>query len=264
VKHKDSVIYTLSQDYFLHLFMTQKKFNYNPHISVDCVVFGFDGELIRVLLIKRKQEGQEVYALPGNLVNLRESLDEAAIRVLDDLTGLKNIYLEQFRTFGDLDRIKDPIDIEWINTIRDHPEERVFTTAYFSLIKIEDFELKPSSFAEQVLWQPIEQKKQLAFDHNKIANTAWSILRDKIRHEPIVAFNLLPEKFTLRQLQGLYESIVGSELDKRNFRKRIQSKKFITPLDEYEEGVAHKPARYYRFDEEIYQNEFVKGQWFLF
>lgn len=244
--------------------MTQTKFTFSPYLSVDCVVFGFDGELIRVLLIKRKQEGQEVYALPGNLVNINESLDEAATRVLNDLTGIKNIYLEQFRTFGDLDRLKNPIDIEWLSTIRDHQGERVFTTAYFSLIKIEDFELKPNSFAEQVLWQPIEHKKQLAFDHNLIANTAWSMLRDKIRHEPIVAFNLLPDKFTLRLLQGLYESIVGSELDKRNFRKRIQSKKYITPLDEYEEGVAHKPARYYCFDEEIYQNEFEKGQWFLF
>lgn len=240
------------------------KFTYNPHISVDCVVFGFDGELIRVLLIKRKQEGQEVFALPGDLVGLRESLDEAASRILHELTGVKDIYLEQFQTFGDLDRMSNPIDIDWLNSIRQHPEERVVTIAYYSLVKIDNFELRPNSFAEQVLWQPIEHKKQLAFDHNKIANTGWDKLRDKIRHEPIVAFNLLPEKFTLRQLQGLYESIVGSELDKRNFRKRIQNKKFVTPLDEFEEGVAHKPARYYQFDEMVYNKEFEKGQWFLF
>ncbi|MDH5476650.1 MAG: NUDIX domain-containing protein [Cyclobacteriaceae bacterium] len=244
--------------------MEQTKSIYSPYLSVDCVVFGFDGELIRVLLIKRKQAGQEVFALPGDLLDLSESLDETAVRVLNDLTGLNNIYLEQFGTFGDVDRISNPIDIEWLSTIRERPEERVITTAYFSLIKIEDFELKPNSFAEQVLWQPIEQKKQLAFDHNKIANTAWSILQYKIRNEPIVAFNLLPKKFTLRQLQGLYESIVGSELDKRNFRKRIQGKKFVSPLEEFEEGVAHKPARYYSFDEEIYKREFEKGQWFLF
>ena len=244
--------------------MKVAKFAYNPHISMDCVVFGFDGEFIRVLLIKRKQKGQEVYALPGDLLGLNESLDGAASRILDDLTGLKDIYLEQFRAFGHLDRMSDPIDIDWLNTIREHPEERVVTIAYYSLIKIDNFNLKPNSFAEQVLWQPIEQKKSLAFDHNKIINTAWDMLRNKIRYEPIVAFNLLPEKFTLRQLQGLYESIVGNELDKRNFRKRIQRKKFIVPLDEYESGVAHKPARYYHFSQQMYLSAFEKGTWFLF
>ena len=244
--------------------MSQKEFTYNPHISVDCVVFGFDGELIRVLLIKRKQEGREVYALPGDLVRINESLDESAARVLKDLTGLKDIYLEQFHSFGDLDRISDPVDIEWLNTVREHPEERVVTVAYYSLIKIADFEIHANSFAEEVLWQPIDEKKQLAFDHNRIANRAWEKLRGKIRRKPGVAFNLLPEKFTLRELQGLYESIVGNELDKRNFRKRIQSKKFIVALDEYEQGVAHKPAQYYSFNEKIYNAEFEKGQWFLF
>jgi len=244
--------------------MLQKGFVYNPHISVDCVVFGFDGELIRVLLIKRKQKGQDVFALPGDLVGVNESLDEAATRILQDLTGLKNIYLEQFRTFGDLDRTNNPIDIEWLTSIREHPEERVVTVGYFSLIKINEFELKPNSFAEQVLWQPIEHKLQLAFDHNKIANTAWDVLREKIRNQPNVAFNLLPKKFTLRQLQMLYEAIVGSELDKRNFRKRIQSKKFLEPLDIYEKEVSHKPARYYRFNEDVFRKAFEKGQWFLF
>ncbi len=244
--------------------MGKAKFAYNPHISVDCVVFGFDGEFIRVLLIKRKQEGQEVYALPGDLLGISESFDDAASRVLSDLTGLKNIYLEQFRTFGDLDRISNPIDIDWLNTIREHPEERVVTIAYYSLIIIDNFQLKPDYFAEQVIWQPIGEQRALAFDHNKITNTAWEMLQDKVRHEPHLAFNLLPEKFTLRQLQGLYESIVGSTLDKRNFRKRIQGKRFIVPLDEYESGVSHKPARYYKFDKKVYINAFEKGQWFLF
>jgi 8-oxo-dGTP diphosphatase len=240
------------------------KFKYNPYISVDCVVFGFDGEFINVLLVKRKQEGREAYALPGDLLGVSESLDSAAVRILNDLTGLKDIYLEQFRTFGDLDRINDPIDIEWLKTIRKYPEERVVTIAYYSLIKIDKVSVRADSFAEQVLWQPIEEKRQLSFDHNKIANAAWDVLRDKIRNEPVVAFNLLPEKFTLRQLQGLYEGIVGTELDKRNFRKRIQGKKFIQSLDEYESGVAHKPARFYEFKKEIYLKEFEKGQWFLF
>lgn len=244
--------------------MKEANFAYNPHISVDCVVFGFDGENIRILLIKRKQEGEEVYALPGDLLGTKEGLDNGASRILNNLTGLENIYLEQFRTFGELDRMNNPVDIDWLNSIREHPQERVVTIAYYSLIKINNFTLKPNSFAEEVLWQPIEQKRQLAFDHNNIANTAWRMLKDKIRYEPIVAFNLLPDKFTLRELQGLYESIVGTALDKRNFRKRIQGKKFIVPLDEFESGVAHKPARFYNFDESIYNTEFEKGQWFLF
>ena len=244
--------------------MASQKFAFNPHISVDCVVFGFDGDVIKVLLIKRKQEGRDVYALPGDLLGVKEDLDHAASRILSDLTGLTDIYLQQYKTFGELDRLSNPVDIEWLSKIREHPEERVVTIAYYSVIKIENLSLKPNSFAEQVLWQPIEEQRQLAFDHNKIANTAWQTVKEKVRNEPIVAFSLLPKKFTLTQLQGLYESIVGIKLDKRNFRKRVQAKKFIVPLQEYESGVAHKPARYYRFDEMIYLVEFEKGPWFLF
>lgn len=244
--------------------MEVTKFAYNPHISVDCAVFGFDGELIRVLLIKRKQEGQEVYSLPGDLLGKRETLDEAAIRVVSDLTGLEGIYLKQFKVFDEINRISDPIDIEWLNTIREHPEERVVTVGYYSMIKITNLNLTPNFFAKEVFWHPIEHSKKLAFDHNNIANSAWKVLRKEVRHQPSVAFNLLPEKFTLRQLQDLYECIVGNELDKRNFRKRIQKKKFLIPLEKYESGVAHKPARYYQFDQEIYQKEFEKDQWFLF
>ncbi|MEQ8303089.1 MAG: NUDIX hydrolase [Cyclobacteriaceae bacterium] len=244
--------------------MAGQKFAYNPHISVDCVVFGFDGELIKVLLIKRKQEGREVYALPGDLLGVKEDLDSAASRILSDLTGLTDIYLQQFKAFGELDRLSNPVDIEWLSKIREHPEERVVTIAYYSLIKIENLSLKPDSFAEQVLWQPIEQPRPLAFDHNRIANTAWQKLKEKVQNEPLVAFSLLPKRFTLTQLQGLYESIVGTKLDKRNFRKRVQAKKFVVPLQEYESGVAHKPAQYYQFDESIYRTEFEKGPWFLF
>jgi len=244
--------------------MKESKFEYNQHVSVDCAVFGFDGELIRVLLIKRKQQNREVYCLPGDLVRVEETLDEAASRVLRDLTGLKGVYLRQFKAFGELDRISDPIDIEWLKTVREFPQEHVVTVGYYSILSTISDALTPNSFAEDVFWQPIDQPKRLAFDHNNIANTAWRKLQNKIRNEPLVAFNLLPERFTLRQLQGLYESIVGSELDKRNFRKKIQGKKYIVPLDAYESGVPHKPARYYQFDKSIYQQEFEKGQWFLF
>ena len=240
------------------------EFHYNPHISVDCVIFGFDDEKINILLIKRKQINKKVFALPGDLVRKGEDLDHSASRILSELTGLSGVYLEQFKTFGSPDRINDPEDIEWLQTIREHPEARVITVGYNAIIKTHDFEIEASSFAEEVLWHPIEKKQKLAFDHNDIANTGWAMLKEKIKREPIVAFNLLPEKFTLRQLQTLYEAIVGQELDKRNFRKRMLRNKFLVPLDEKEQNVSHKPAQYFTFDEQIYRDDFAKDQWFLF
>lgn len=239
-------------------------FHYNPHISVDCVIFGFDDARINILLIKRKQEGKNIYALPGDLVQKGEDLDHAATRVLYELTNLKDLYLEQFKTFGSPDRINDPLDIEWVNSIREHPEVRVITIAYNSLVKVKDVEFAPASFAEEVLWHPIDKPQKLAFDHNDIANTGWAMLREKIKREPLIAFSLLPEKFTLRQLQTLYEAIVGSSLDKRNFRKRMLRNKFLVALKEKESGVSHKPAQYFMFDEAIYKEDFAKDQWFLF
>ncbi len=240
------------------------EFHYNPHISVDCVIFGFDDEKINILLIKRKQEGENVYALPGDLVQKGEDLDVAANRVLYELTSMQDLYLEQFKTFGSPDRTSDPVDVEWIKSVREHPEARVITVAYNSLVKTEDFDYNPSSFAEEVLWHPIDKPQKLGFDHNEIANTGWAMLREKIKREPIIAFSLLPEKFTLRQLQTLYEAIVGLELDKRNFRKRMLRNRFLVPLNEKETGVSHKPAQYYRFDDAIYREDFAKDQWFLF
>lgn len=238
--------------------------HYNPHISVDCVIFGFDDEKINILLIKRKQEGKNIYALPGDLVQKKEDLDVAAARVLYELTGMKNLYLQQFRTFGSPARTSDPVDVEWIKSVREQPDARVITVAYNSLVKIDDFDFQPSSFAEEVLWHPIETPRKLGFDHNEIANTGWAMLREKIKRKPIIAFSLLPEKFTLRQLQTLYEAIVGQMLDKRNFRKRMLRNKFLISLDEKEVNVSHKPAQYYRFDEEIYKEDYSKDQWFLF
>ena len=240
------------------------KFHYNPHISVDCVIFGFDNQKINILLIKRKQEGKHVYALPGDLVQKGEDLDVAAVRVLYELTGLHDLYLEQFKTFGSPNRTTDPVDVEWIKSVREHPEARVITVAYNSLIKVQDFEYRPSSFAEEVLWHPINKPQKLAFDHNDIANTGWAMLREKIKRQPIIAFSLLPEKFTLRQLQILYEAIVGQEMDKRNFRKRMLRNKFLVALDEKETGVSHKPAQYFMFNEKLYKKDFAKEEWFLF
>ena len=227
----------------------------NPHVSVDCVIFGFDFEELKVLLIQR-QEGPEgtagSWALPGNLILENESLDQGAERVLRELTGLHNIFLEQFQAFGDPHRVQRAEDLAWLNYMRDQPNARVITVAYYSLLKLMDFEITPSSFAQNVDWFPIGEVPSLAFDHNEIVDQALHSLQLHLRQRPI-GFSLLPPKFTLGQLQRLYEAILRVDLDKRNFRKKMLKKGILIPLDEKQRGVPHKPAQYYQFDLERYE-----------
>jgi 8-oxo-dGTP diphosphatase len=208
--------------------------------SVDNVIFGFDEGDLKVLLIKRANPPFEnKWALPGDLVYPNEDLDTSASRVLEELTGLKKVYLEQVHTFGAVDR---------------HPVGRVITIAYFSLVKIADFEPVPSSFATTVQWHTVAsaQESDLAFDHNEILDTCFNTLKNRVRTRP-VGFELLPPKFTLTELQHLYEAILRSGLDKRNFRKKILSMNLIVDLDESQEGVPHRPAKLYKFDIRRYQ-----------
>jgi len=214
----------------------RKKIN----ISVDCVIFGFDESDadLKVLLIERGQEPfYSQLALPGDLVNLNEDIDDAALRVLLELTGLEKIYLEQLFTFGNITR---------------HPLARVVTVAYYALIKPSDFTLQPSSFAKRAEWRSIAEIKELAFDHFKILSSALTRLKSKIRYQPI-GFNLLPKKFTLTQLQNLYETILDTDFDKRNFRKKILSMDLLIPLSEKQEGVSHRAAQLYKFDISLYE-----------
>ena len=205
--------------------------------SVDGVVFGFDEDGLKILLINRGAEPfRGMWALPGDLVKPNEDLDFAAKRVLRELTGLDNVYLEQVRTFGRLDR---------------HPLGRVLTVAYFSLIKIKDYNVQYASWAEDAGWFHINKLPPLAFDHEEILAACLLRLRRRVRARPI-GFELLPEKFTLSKLQHLYESILGNELDKRNFRKKILGMNLLLPLGEVQNGVAHRPAKLYRFDNERY------------
>ncbi len=227
----------------------------NPNVSVDCVIFGFDFEELKVLLIQRQESPEGTagsWALPGNLIRDDESLDQAAQRVLLELTGLKNIFLEQFQAFGDPGRVRRAEDKAWLNYMRDQPNARVITVAYYSLVKLMDFEPSPSSFARNVDWFAIDDVPRLAFDHNSIVQQALSALQGHLRQRA-VGFNLLPPKFTLGQLQRLYEAILRVELDKRNFRKKMLKKGILQPLDEKQQGVPHKPAQYYRFDRERYE-----------
>ena len=176
-----------------------------------------------------------------------ETLDEAASRVLKELTHLENIYLEQVYTFGDPNRISKEKDIAWLNSVRAHPEARVITVAYTSLVKKELYKPTPSGFAKNAIWLPVQDTPVLAFDHNQLLEKALAFLKSKIYVEP-VGFELLPKKFTMTQLQRLYEIILQTELDKRNFRRKILKTSFVVPLEEKQIGVAHKPARLFKFD----------------
>jgi 8-oxo-dGTP diphosphatase len=212
--------------------------------TVDNVIFGFDEGDIKVLLMKRGEEPYKgKYGLPGYFVDPNEDLNSAANRVLEELTGLKNVFLEQVRTFGAVNR---------------HPFGRVITVAYFSLIKISHFNVQASSIAQSVKWKSVSKVSGLAFDHDEILSACFQRLKWLVRTRP-VGFELLPRKFTLTELQHLYEAILETELDKRNFRKKILSMDLLIDLDETQEGVAHRPARLYQFDREKYEQFLSEG-----
>lgn len=227
----------------------------NNHISVDCVVIGFDGEQLKVLLIKRvgEEEGEVFHdmKLPGSLIYMDEDLDEAAKRVLNELTGLKNVNLMQFKAFGSKNRTKDPKDIHWLERAMQSKVERIVTIAYLALVKI-DRALNRDLDDYQASWVALPDIRTLAFDHNLIIKEAMTYIRQYVEFNPSSLFDLLPRKFTALQLRTLYELIYGKSLDVRNFHKKIALLEYVVPLDEKQKGVPHRAARLYRFDKKIY------------
>jgi 8-oxo-dGTP diphosphatase len=222
----------------------------NPNISVDCVLFGFDGENLKVLLIQQKYLDESNHepklALPGDLVLDDENLDDAAGRVLEELTSISDIPLYQFYTFGNVNRVKDLKDQEWLRTFREIPEARVITVGYYSLVNLNEYSPSPSSFAGKTIWCDIFDVPCLAFDHNSILNKAFKTLKSEFKSKSR-SVELLPEKFTLSQLQKLYEIVLDKKLDKRNFRKKLKKEGNIIALDEKQQGVLHKPAQLYKY-----------------
>ena len=211
-----------------------------PALTVDCVVFGLDVEHdLKIMLIQRGVKPYKgEWALPGGFVKLEESLEEAALRELKEETGVEEIFLEQLYTFGEPKR---------------DPRDRVITVAYYALINLADYPINAQTDADDVAWYSLEQLPSLAFDHDEIIAIAKQRLQGKLRYEPI-GFELLPKKFTLTQLQKLYEQVLGTQLDKRNFRRKILKMDLLIKLDEMQTGVAHRAARLYSFDEEKYQS----------
>ena len=206
------------------------------HLAVDCIIFGFDDGVLSLLLLKRNFEpAKGEWSLMGGFVNEHESVDEAAGRVLTELTGLEHVYMDQIGAFGDLDR---------------DPGERVISIAYYALIDINkhDNELVR---AHNAYWVPMDQVPELIFDHNKMVRKALSVMRNKSSDQPI-GMKLLPKEFTLSKLQRLYEAILGEPLDKRNFRKRIAEMDYIEKTDKIDKTESRKGAALYRFNERKY------------
>ncbi|WP_305953249.1 NUDIX hydrolase [Emticicia oligotrophica] len=213
-------------------------------LSIDCVIFGFKESELYVLLVKHgigPTIGQ--WALPGSWIRYNESIDAAATRILSSQTSVENIYLEQFKTFGDLERF---------------PNRRVITIAYYAFVNIEKFNPKPGPTEADVKWFKVQEIPTMAFDHSQIFESCFNFLQHKIQHEPI-GFNLLPPKFTLLQLLELYEAILNQKLDKSNFRKKFLKMNLLVDTKERQKDVSHRAATLYRFDENIYNKLLDKG-----
>ncbi|KQC02358.1 NUDIX domain-containing protein [Pedobacter sp. Hv1] len=218
---------------------------FNSAVSIDCVLFGFDGGELKILLIERNEEPfKDWWALPGNLVGEDESVDQSASRILHELTGLSDVYMEQYYTFGEVNR---------------HPQGRVITVAYYAMLRLGgDKALKPlTNYAKKAQWINVSELPKLAFDHQHIFDKGLEKVKRRIKHLPI-AFELLPEKFTLTQVQNVYELILGKKLDKRNFRKKILSFGVLKELDEKQKGVSFRAATLYKFDKRKYAKLFSK------
>ncbi len=215
---------------------------YNAHtrflVSVDCIVFGFDGFQLEVLIGKRKMDpGRGLWSLYGGFVNSNENIDEAAHRVLFELTGLDHLYMKQTRTYGAIDR---------------DPGERVISVAYCALINVKDYDDKRLQ-QYGLEWVPLEKLPKMYSDHNKMVDNAVTMLRQRIKTEPL-SFNLLPDLFTLTQLQHVYEAILGHEIDKRNFRKRIKQIDVIEKTEHIDKKTSKRGAVLYRFNKQAYND----------
>jgi hypothetical protein len=200
--------------------------------------------------------------LPGDFISDEENPESSAYRVLEELTGLKDIYLRQFGVFGAPDRIHKNKDIRWLRRTTGLPIQRVLTIAYYSLVKIDESRTELVE-ANEAGWFDVDTITDLAFDHLKIMEDGLRTLRKKLQFEPI-GMELLPEKFTIRQLQILYELILGKDLDNRNFRKKVLKADYLVALEEKECDVAHKPARLFRFDKKVYNDNLNRFEGFQF
>ena len=225
--------------------MEENKYCYrypHPAVTTDCVIFGFDGERLQVLLIERGIEPYKgKWAFPGGFLKMDETAEEGARRELKEETGLDGAYMEQFHTFSAPER---------------DPRERVITIAYYALVKIQ--EVKGGDDAASARWFPLDDIPSLAFDHDYILRMATQRLREQIHFQPI-GFELLPERFTLKELQLLYEAILGINFDRRNFSKKMMHLEILIDLEETVWPTPKREAKLYKFNAEKYEELKRKG-----
>lgn len=215
-----------------------------PAVTTDCAIFGFDSGELKILLVERGIEPfKGKWALPGGFLRIDENADECARRELFEETGVENLFVEQLYTFSNVDR---------------DPRGRVVTIAYYALIKLSGYVLRAGDDAEKAQWFSVSKVPSLAFDHDNILRMALNRLRGKIRYQPI-GFELLPDKFTMPELQSLYESVLEVPLDRRNFRRKIMDTRLLIDHNESVKGVPHKGARYFSFDKNKYNELSEKG-----
>ncbi len=227
----------------------------NHSLSVDCVILGFNGSELKVLLIESK-ELERRNKLPGSMILENETLPDAAQRILSNMTGLKGIYLKQTSIYSNPNRV-ETVDLKWINRNHGVQSKRVVTVAYYALLKLNHNTIRHTT-NKGAHWSSIEGAKDLMMDHNLILKDTLALLKSEIVNSPI-AFELLPKHFTIRELQDLYSAVLGVEIDKRNFRKKILGSGLLSATGKKEVGVAHKPAEYFTFNYSAYKRS-LKGR----
>lgn len=227
----------------------------HTYVSVDCVIFGFDlDNKLNILLVQRRSDespAEMLMKLPGSLIFSNEDVNDAAIRVLYELTGIKKMPLKQFKCFADPVRASSSNDISWMGKEYKHNIDRIITVAYLSLCKI-DHKIESSKY-NNVEWYPVDKIPSLPFDHNVIIQESLVEIRRWIESDFSIIFELLPKKFTIRQLYQLYCALSEKKIDIKNFHKKVSSFSYIIALDQIEVNVAHRAARFYRFDGRIYK-----------
>jgi ADP-ribose pyrophosphatase YjhB (NUDIX family) len=234
---------------------------YLNHISLDCVVFGFHNNQLKVLLLRLKFTKE--WALPGGFVHEEESLELAATRVLKERTDLDHIFLKQFNVFSEPQRSKvNPAVKDLIKSGRDFDNEwfdqRFISVGFYALVDFSKADLKPDFFSDLCAWQSLSEINTLILDHNEILNKALETLRFQLNYQPI-GYNLLPDKFTMPELQNLYETILGKDLDRRNFQRKMLSYNILNKLEERKTGGAHKSPYLYEFNLKNYQAALQNG-----
>jgi len=232
--------------------------SYLDHVSIDCVVFGFHGGQMKVLLLKTQDE--EKWYLPGGFVLKQEPIDDAAARILQERTGLDKIFLQQFRVFGDPDRSKFHNDLykDMLPTHENWFSGRFLSIGYYALVDFFGVTPHPDQFSELCAWRDLDDMPELQLDHELIFKSALDTLRLQLNYQPI-GYNLMPKDFTMPELQKLYETILDKKLDRRNFQRRILAFGILSRADKPRKGGAHKAPYVYSFDLENYSNALTEG-----